>query len=54
MVMFWHLFKLLHVYLGCHIDSLANEWNYTVGDNHPVPFPGFALIWDTQQQSTTI
>ena len=24
------------VYLVCHIDFLANEWNYTVGDNHPV------------------
>ena len=34
-VIFQHLFKLLYVYLGCHIDSLANEWNYTVGDNHP-------------------
>ena len=23
-------------YLGCYINFLANEWNYTVGDNHPV------------------
>ena len=30
-------FKLWHVHLGCHIDSLANEWYYTVGDNNPVP-----------------
>ena len=30
------MFKLLHVYLECHVDPMANEWNYTVGDNHPV------------------
>ena len=34
--MFQHLFKLLYVGLECHIDSSANQSNYTVGDNHPV------------------
>ena len=36
MVIFYLLLKLSYVYLGYHIDSLANEWNCTVKDNHPV------------------
>ena len=26
----------MYVCLGYHIDSSANQWNFTVGDNHPV------------------
>ena len=33
-----HLFKLLYTGLEYHIDSSANQSNYTVGDNHPVPW----------------
>ncbi len=28
---------LSYVGLECHIESSANQSNYTVGDNHPVP-----------------
>ena len=31
------------IYLGYHIDSLANELNYTVGDNHPVLWDGIGV-----------
>ena len=35
-VIFQRLFKLLYVGLEYHIDSSANQSNYTVGNNHPV------------------
>ena len=36
--MFWHLFKLLHVYLGCYIDAILILWlmNEITQDNHLV------------------
>ena len=51
-------FKLPHVYLGYHIDSLANEWNYTVGDDHPVNADllssqktiWYSIIWAVSQK----
>ena len=38
MVILKLLFKLFYVCLEYHINSSANQWNYTVGDNHHVPF----------------